>query len=95
MHMTVVHAHAHVHVHVTVLGSLLALYVLGIMTCTEPISGSLPFLCQSIWSPKTYQHYNPHQASTPALAPQPCVTGVLMPSMTLKSFGEVITFHTP
>jgi len=89
MHMTVVHAHAHVHVHVTVLGSLLALYVLGIMTCTEPISRALPFLCRSIWSLKTYQHHNPHQASTPALAPQPCVTGVL------KSFGEVITFHAP
>ena len=46
-------------------------------------------------SPKIYQHYNPHQASTSALAPQPCITGVLMPSMTLKSFEEVITFHTP
>jgi len=93
MHMTVVHAHAHEHAHATLLGSLLALYVLGIMTCTEPIiSRALVLLCKHMES-ETLRTL--HQASTPALAPQPCITGVLMPSMMLKSFAEVITFHTP
>ena len=63
------------------------------MTCTEPISRGSP-----IPMPKHMESQNLqtlYQASTPALAPQPCITGVRMPSMTLKSFGEVITFHTP
>jgi hypothetical protein len=92
MHMTVVHAHAHENAHVTVLGSLLALFVLGITTCTEPISRALVLLCKHMESENLRTL---HQASTPALAPQPCITGVLMPSMTLKTFGDVIAFHTP
>ena len=38
-------ADTRINAHVTVLASLLALYIQGIMTCTQPISRALPFLC--------------------------------------------------
>ena len=63
MHMTVVHTHAHEHPHITVLRSLLALYVLGIMTRTEPISRGSP-----IPMPKHMESQN-----LPTLQPTPGV----------------------
>jgi len=55
------------------------------MTCTEPISSTLPLLCRSMEPQPPPSHTL--QVCTPALAPQPRTAGVLMQSVTLKSYS--------